>query len=71
MAMAAAMLLAGQVRAEWAGTALALLIRGALSKKMRNVALVGVGIAILLAIGFMSRHQYPGGAGTRGQYIVP
>ena len=53
MTIAAAMLLAGQVRAEWAGMVLALLIWGALSKKMVKAALVGVGIAVLLAIGFM------------------
>ena len=32
---------------------LALLIWGTLSKKMTNVAIVGAGIAILLAIGYM------------------
>jgi hypothetical protein len=51
MAIAMAMLLAGQVRAEWAGMALALLIWSTLSKKMTNLALLGIGIAILLAIG--------------------
>jgi hypothetical protein len=53
MTIAAAMLLAGQVRAEWVGMVLALLIWGTLSKKMTNVAIVGAGIAILLAIGYM------------------
>jgi hypothetical protein len=53
LAVAAAMLLAGQVRAEWAGMGLALLIWGTLSKKIANVAVVAVGIAILLAASFM------------------
>jgi hypothetical protein len=53
MAIAVAMLLAGQVRAEWAGMLLALLVWGILSKKMANVAMIGAGIAILLAIGSM------------------
>jgi hypothetical protein len=51
MTIAAAMLLAGQVRAEWVGMVLALLIWGTLSKKMTQVAMIGAGIAILLAIG--------------------
>jgi hypothetical protein len=53
LAVAAAMLLAGQVRAEWAGMGLALLIWGILSKKIANVAMVAVAVAILLAAGFM------------------
>jgi hypothetical protein len=53
MTIAAAMFLAGQVRAEWVGTGLALLIWGTLSKKMTNVAIIGAGIAMLLAIGYV------------------
>ena len=59
MTIAAAMLLAGQVRAEWVGMVLALLIWGTLSKKMTNVAIIGAGIAILLAIGYMSDINIP------------
>jgi hypothetical protein len=51
MTIAAAMLLAGQVRAEWVGMVLSLLIWGTLSKKMSKVVVIGVGIAVLLAIG--------------------
>src|ERR1700689_4284716 len=51
MMIAAAMLLAGQVRAEWVGMILALMIWGILSKKMSQVAMIGAGIAALLAIG--------------------
>ena len=69
MAIAAAMLLAGQVRAEWAGMALALLIWGILSKKMTNVALVGAGIAILLALGSILDINLPS-AQDRGGNIL-
>jgi hypothetical protein len=59
MTVAAAMFLAGQVRAEWVGMGLALLIWGTLSKKMTKVAAVGAGIAVLLAIGFASDVNIP------------
>jgi hypothetical protein len=59
MAVAAAMLLAGQVRAEWAGMALALLIWGILSKKMTNVAMIGGAMVTLLAIGSVLNVNIP------------
>jgi hypothetical protein len=59
MTIAAMMLLAGQVRAEWVGMILALLIWGTLSKKMTQVGMIGVGIAILLAIGSLLDIEIP------------
>jgi hypothetical protein len=53
LTIAAAMLLAGQVRAEWVGMVLALLIWGTLSKKMTKVAMISGGMVVLLAIGSM------------------
>jgi hypothetical protein len=51
MTVAAACFLAAQVRAEWLGMAVATLIWGVLSKKVTRVAMIGAGIAVLLALG--------------------
>ena len=51
LAIAAASLLAAQVRAEWLGTGVAILIWGILSRKMNRVALIGMVIFAVLAIG--------------------
>jgi O-Antigen ligase len=53
MAMGAMVFLAAQVRAEWMGMGLALLIWGLLSRTMSRVVTFGAAIAALLAIGFL------------------
>jgi hypothetical protein len=67
MTIAAAMLLAGQVRAEWVGMGLGLLIWGTLSKKMSKVAMIGAGIAILLALGSLLDIDIPSPQGRGGR----
>ena len=53
MTVGAIQFLAGQVRAEWVGMGMALLIWGFLSKKMSKVAAFGAAIVLLLAVGFL------------------
>jgi O-Antigen ligase len=53
MTVGAIQFLAGQVRAEWVGMGMALLIWGVLSKKMSKVAAFGAAIVLLLAVGFL------------------
>jgi hypothetical protein len=53
MAVGAVQFLAGQVRAEWVGIAMAFLIWGVLSKKMTKVAAFAASVVLLLAVGFM------------------
>ncbi len=68
MAVAAAALLAGQVRAEWLGTGVAIMIWGVLSRKMTRVAWLGAGIFAVLAIGFLLDVNLPS-PGERGGKI--
>ena len=68
MTMGAIVLLAGQVRAEWLGTCVALLIWGVLSRKMNRVAMIGVGIFAVLLIGFLLDVNLPS-PGERGGAI--
>jgi hypothetical protein len=68
MLMGAMVLLAAQVRAEWAGMALALLIWGILSRKMTKVAQFSAAIAALLVIGFALDFSIPS-PGERGGAI--
>lgn len=51
MVVAGSIFLAAQVRAEWLGTGLAILLWGVLSRKMNRVAMIGAGIVVLLALG--------------------
>jgi len=53
MAMGAMVFLAAQVRAEWVGMGLALLIWGLLSRRMTRVVMFGAAIAGLLVVGFL------------------
>ena len=68
MLMGAIVLLAAQVRAEWLGMALALVIWGVLSRKMTKVAAFGAAIATLLVIGFALDFSIPS-PGERGGAI--
>jgi O-Antigen ligase len=68
MTIAAACLLAAQVRSEWLGMALATLIWGVLSRKMTRVAMIGVGIFAVLALGFLLDVNLPS-PGERGGAI--
>jgi hypothetical protein len=68
MAVAAAALLAAQVRAEWLGMAVAMMIWGVLSKKITRVAMIGAGIAAVLAIGALLDVNLPS-PGERGGAI--
>jgi hypothetical protein len=68
MSIGAIVFLAEQVRAEWAGMALALLIWGILSRKMTKVAAFGAAIAALLLIGFALDVNIPS-PGERGGAI--
>jgi hypothetical protein len=68
MAVAAAALLAGQVRAEWLGTGVAIMIWGVLSRKMTRVAWFGAGIFAVLALGFLLDVNLPS-PGERGGKI--
>jgi hypothetical protein len=66
MLIAGACLLAAQVRAEWFGTAVAVLIWGVLSKKMTKVAMIATGIAGVLAIGALLDVNLPSVTGRGG-----
>lgn len=66
--VAAMAFLAAQVRAEWLGMVLALMIWGTLSRKMTKVAGVAAGIVALLAIGFILDLNVPS-PGERGGAI--
>ncbi len=68
MTVAAMAFLAAQVRAEWLGMALALMIWGTLSRKMTKVAGVAAGIVALLAVGFILDLNVPS-PGERGGAI--
>jgi hypothetical protein len=68
MAVAAAALLAAQVRAEWLGMVVATMIWGVLSKKMTRVAMIGAGIFAVLAIGALLDVNLPS-PGERGGAI--
>jgi hypothetical protein len=68
MTMAAIVFLATQVRSEWLGMSLAALIWGVLSRKMTRVAMIGVGISAVLAIGFLLDVNLPS-PGERGGAI--
>ena len=68
MAIAAATFLATQVRAEWLGSGLAILLWGLLSRKMNRVAMIGVGLFAVLAIGALLDVDLPSPS-TRGGAI--
>jgi hypothetical protein len=51
MVIAAATFLAAQVRSEWLGTGVAILLWGVLQRKMSRVAMIGLGIFTVLALG--------------------
>jgi hypothetical protein len=68
MIIAAATFLAAQVRAEWFGIGVAVLIWGVLSRKMTRVAMIGAGIFALLAIGAVLDVNLPS-PGERGGAI--
>jgi hypothetical protein len=51
MVVAGITFLATQVRSEWLGTGVAILLWGVLSRKMSRVAMIGLGIFTLLALG--------------------
>ncbi len=68
MVVAAAAFLAAQVRAEWLGMAVATVIWGVLSKKLTRVAMIGVGIAGVLAVGALLDVNLPS-PGERGGAI--
>ena len=68
MLVAAACLLAAQVRAEWLGTMLAALIWGVLSRKMSRVAMAGFLVFAVLAIGAILDVNLPS-TGERGGAI--
>jgi hypothetical protein len=68
MLIAGACLLAAQVRAEWLATILATLIWGVLSRKMTRVAMIGLGVCAVLAIGAILDVNLPA-PGTRGGAI--
>ena len=66
LTVAAAMLLAGQVRAEWVGMGLAMLIWGVLSRKMTVVAGVAAGVVAILIVGFALDVNLPAPADRGG-----
>jgi hypothetical protein len=68
MAVAAAAFLAAQVRAEWLGSGVAIVLWGILSRQMKRVAMVAVGIFAVLAIGALLDVDLPSPA-TRGGAI--
>jgi hypothetical protein len=68
LVIAAATLLAAQVRAEWLGTGAAILLWGLLSRKMNRVAMIGLGIAALLVVGALLDVDLPS-PGERGGAI--
>jgi hypothetical protein len=68
MAVAAAALLAVQVRSEWLGMIVATMIWGVLSKKMTRVAWIGAGIFAVLAVGALADVNLPS-PGERGGKI--
>src|SRR5271170_5894623 len=68
MAVAAAALLAVQVRSEWLGMIVATMIWGVLSKKMARVAWIGAGIFAVLAVGALADVNLPS-PGERGGKI--
>jgi O-Antigen ligase len=68
LVIAAATLLAAQVRAEWLGTGAAILLWGVLSRKMNRVAMIGLGIAALLVVGALLDVDLPS-PGERGGAI--
>ncbi len=68
MTVSAMAFLAAQVRAEWLGMALALMIWGSLSRKMSKVAGVAAGIVALLTVGFILDVNIPS-PGERGGAI--
>ena len=61
------LLLAMQVRADWVGTAVAILVWGILGKKMQRVSLVAAFIVCLLAIGYVADIHLPGAASRGGE----
>jgi hypothetical protein len=71
MSMGAMVFLAAQVRAEWAGMGLALLIWGILSRKMTRVVTFGAAIAALLTIGFLLDVTIPSPAERGGAISSP
>jgi hypothetical protein len=68
IAVSSFMLLAMQVRAEWVGFGLSMLIWGILGKKLNRVALVVALVVTLLAIGFVADIRMPN-ISTRGGEI--
>jgi hypothetical protein len=68
MAVAAAALLAVQVRSEWLGMIVATMIWGVLSRKMTRVAWIGAGIFAVLAVGALADVNLPS-PGERGGKI--
>jgi hypothetical protein len=59
MVIAAAALLAAQVRAEWLGMVVATLIWGILQRKMTRVAMIVLGLAAVLFVGFVLDIKLP------------
>jgi hypothetical protein len=68
MVVAAATFLAAQVRAEWLGTGVAILLWGVLSRKMSRVAMIGMGLLAVLAVGALLDVDLPS-PGERGGAI--
>ncbi len=68
MTIAAAALLAAQVRGEWLAMVAAMMIWGVLEKKMSRVALIGFGIFAVLLVGFALDVNLPS-PGERGGAI--
>jgi hypothetical protein len=66
MTIAAAAFLAAQVRSEWLGMAVAMMIWGVLSRKMTRVALVLAGIFAVLAVGALLDVNVPAPAERGG-----
>ena len=66
MVIAAACFLAAQVRSEWLGTGIAVLLWGALSRKMNRVAMIGLGLFAVLAIGALLDVNLPAPAERGG-----
>ncbi len=69
MIVGGALLLAGQVRAEWLGLGIALMIWGVLKRKMTRVVGIAVGIVVILGIGFVLDVNIPS-PGERGGAIA-
>ena len=67
IAVCSFLLLAMQIRADWVGMAVAILVWGILGKKMKRVSLVVALIVCLLAIGYVGDIHLPGAASRGGE----